>query len=103
MTSKEKRTRKYMQDMRHKKRLERVAKSWHGYPGVAIWVEEKYIGNGIYECVTKPYAKKLYVSSNCERYRYYKRHSNRKVRRTKTQIPHGNGYRKIFDYKWAID
>jgi hypothetical protein len=104
MTEKERRTKKYMQDIRHKKRLERMAHNCKAYPAAAFWVDEKYnVKNGKYEDIPKPYAKKMYLSSNCERYRYYKRYSNRKVRRTFSTIGRGNGYRKIFDYKWEID
>lgn len=42
-----------------------------------------------------------YVRSNsCGK--YYKRYSNRVVRRTK-EIYKGNQYRKVFDYWWTID
>lgn len=103
MTEKEKRTKKYMVDQRHKKRLEHRAKNWRGYPAVAIWVDEKYIGNDQREEVAKPYAKKLYLSSNCQRYRYFKNYSNRKVRRSAQSTRKGNSYRKTFDYKLEID
>lgn len=72
MESKEKRIYRYMKTQRHKKKIERRAKNWRGYTAVAIWVDEKYIGNGKYENVKKPYAKKIYLSSNCDRYKYYK-------------------------------
>lgn len=33
---------------------------------------------------------------------FYKRVSNKKVRRSKDIPPKGNGYRKVFDYWWTI-
>lgn len=39
--------------------------------------------------------------NGCER--YYKRHSNRKVRHYTSEIPKGSGYKRIFDYWWTID
>lgn len=104
MSDKEKRTKKYMQDQRHKKRLERVAKTFSNhYYAPAYWMDEKYLGNGEYEKIEKPYARKVYKSAGCERYRYYKKHSNRQVRRSKCSLPKGNWYRKIFDYAWEVD
>jgi len=34
--------------------------------------------------------------------KYWKRHSNRIVRRSKDSIPRGNQYRKYFDYWWTL-
>lgn len=34
---------------------------------------------------------------------FFKRVSNKKVRRSKEILPKGNSYRRIFDYWWAID
>lgn len=103
MSDKERRTRKYMQDQRQKKRLERAAKDWRGYPACAYWEEERYLGDGKYEKLKKPYAKKMYKSAGCKRYRYYKKLSNRQVRKSDCAIPNGNWYRKIFDYAWEVD
>lgn len=63
-----------------------------------------------------PYAKghwedDKYVLSSCIRHqqnsankRFFKRVSNKKVRRrVNIMMPKGNGYRRIFDYKWTID
>ena len=104
MTDKEKRTKKYMEDQRHKKRLERMAKfKAKGYPTGAIWVEERYIGDGKWETVEKPFAMRTNKSRHSTRYSYFKNYSNRAVRRSNQIIPKGNGYRKIFDYQWTVD
>lgn len=34
---------------------------------------------------------------------FFKRVSNKKVRRSKEILPKGNGYRRLFDYRWTID
>lgn len=104
MTDKEKRTRKYMQDQRHKKRLERLAKSEAcRYPAGAIWIDERYVGNGKYEPVEKPFAMRTNKSRHSTRYSYFKNYSNRAVRRNNQAMTKGNGYRKVFDYQWAVD
>jgi hypothetical protein len=41
-------------------------------------------------------------SYGCNRVRFYKKYSNRKVRRYKGEIGNGNHYRKIFDYWWTL-
>ena len=46
--------------------------------------------------------KRFYHSSNAQRFRYYKKHSNKIVRRYKGEIKNGNYYRKIFDYWWTV-
>lgn len=100
---KEKRTKKYMMDVRYKKRRERMAKELKHYCAPYYLMDEKYIGNGMWEIIPKPYIRKTYRSAGCSRYGYFKRHSNRMVRRYSGFIPKGNGYRKIFDYQWEID
>lgn len=35
--------------------------------------------------------------------RYYKKYSNKQVRKYNKEIKSGNSYRKIFDYWWTID
>jgi hypothetical protein len=100
MTDKEKRTKKYMADQRHRNRLKRAADERRN--NSAYWTDEEYFPDGHWEKTENSRAKKVYESSNCERYRYYKRISNRSVRRFGSYIPKGNWYRKIFDYSWAV-
>ena len=101
---KEQRTQKYMQDQRHKKRLERMAKiECHRYPEGVVWVEERYVGNGEYEKVKKPFAIKTNKSKHATRYRYFKNYSNRVIRRNNRVVPRGGSYKKEFDYKWTVD
>jgi hypothetical protein len=103
MTDKEKRTRKYMEDQRHKRRLERLAKSESSYPAGAVWIEEKCIGNDQWEQLEKPFAIRTHKSRHSIRYRYFKNVSNRKIRRNKQVVPKGGTYKKFFDYQWTVD
>jgi hypothetical protein len=51
----------------------------------------------------KPYYKRLYKSKHANSVSsYFKRYSNKKVRRYKNPISSGNTYRKIFDYWYEI-
>lgn len=104
MSDKEKRTKKYMEDQRHKKRLERMAKSeCQRYPAGVVMVEERYVGNGEYEPVDKPYAIKTNKSKHAMRYSYFKNYSNRMIRRNGKVLPKGGAYKKVFDYAWEVD
>ena len=102
MTDKERRRRKYANDLRYKKKLERQAKEIEYYPGPAYWVDERWV-DGEYVPLEKPYARKNYKSSHAQRFSYYKKYSNRKVRRDKmTHFSKGNGVHKIFDYWYTV-
>ena len=96
MTDKEKRTKKYMANQRHKRRLERLAKSEScRYPAGAVWVDEMLDENGDWVPRDKPFAMKTNKSRHSTRYSYFKNYSNRAVRRNKYYTSKGNGYRKI--------
>lgn len=43
-----------------------------------------------------------YVKRQKRSKRYWKKHSNRVVRRYQAEFPKGNGYNKLFDYWWTI-
>ena len=101
--TKEERTKKYMANQRHKKRLERMAKhECHRYPEGVTWVDERYDG-GEWVPIEKPYAIKTSKSSHATRYGYFKRYSNRVIRRNKKVCPRGSAYKKEFDYRWTVD
>lgn len=105
MLDKEKRTRKYMEDQRHKKRLERLAKNGSNrYPEGAYMVDERRDENGEWVPLEKPYAVKTNKSKHATRYRYFKNYSNRVIRRAKLDdIADGGSYKKMFDYWWTVD
>ena len=105
MLDKEKRTKRYMEDQRHKKRLERLAKSErHRCPAGAYMVDEMRDENGHLVPRNKPYAVRTNKSKNATRYKYFKNYSNRMIRRTKLDdIADGGMYKKMFDYWWTVD
>lgn len=52
----------------------------------------------------KPYYQRYYKGNHLgNRYRFYKKHSNKVVRRYKGDLNNGNYYRKVFDYWWTVD
>ena len=104
MIDKEKRTKKYMEDQRHKKRLERLAKSEsRGYPAGAYIIDEKLDENGDY-VPCEPYAVRTRKGGRASRYSYFKNYANRVIRRAKLDdIADGGSYKKVFDYWWTVD
>lgn len=104
MFEKEKRIKRYMTNQKHRKRLERRAKSERGkYANGAYFVYEKLNENGEY-IPCQPYAVKVHKGGRASRHRYFKNYSNRVIRRTKCwEVPKGNYYKKKFDFCWAVD
>jgi hypothetical protein len=50
-----------------------------------------------------PYYKRLYKGNHkTSPYRFYKKHSNRLVRKNQ-DVPNYSGYKKVFDYWWTVD
>ena len=88
---------------RKKKKLERMARTCKSYPGPAEIIDERYVDGELVK-IDKPYVRKIYKSSNAHRFSYFKRYSNKAVRRysKKAFVCSGNSYRKVFDYKWEI-
>ena len=104
MVNKEKRTKLYMQKERHKKRLERMAKvECKRYPAGVILVDERYVGDNKYEPLEKPFAIRANKSKNATRYKYFKKYSNKLIRRKNRALVKGSSYKKEFDYKWTVD
>lgn len=61
-----------------------------------------YIDYGVINGRWEMIGKYIKYNKNSNRQRFYKKHSNRIVR--KSDIPHkGNGYRRYFDYWWTMD
>lgn len=56
------------------------------------WMDGEYVRVGTY----------IKFSKNSNLQKFYKRYSNKVVRRCPHEIPNGNAYRKIFDYWWTI-
>lgn len=56
------------------------------------WVDGSYVEVGTH----------VQFSKNSNAQRYWKRQSNKKIRRYKENIPHGCHYKKLFPYLWKI-
>lgn len=98
--SKRKRRNKRERDQKHKNHLKFLAENIQYYPSPVIYIDEIYIeGEGWIDNL-KPYYKRCYRGNHKgNRYKFYKKYSNRCVRRYRGEIHNnGNHYRKIFDY-----
>ena len=60
-----------------------------------------YVDWGMENGQWKPVGKHIKYPKNSQRQRFYKRYSNRAVRRNELGQK-GNGYRKHFDYWWVL-
>lgn len=95
--SKKKRRNRLERHLRHQKRLKDLSKYCYEF----YYVDKTYVrGKGFIDN-PKPYYKRFYWGEN--RKRFYKKQSNKAVRRYKGEISKGNGYRKLYEYKWIID
>lgn len=56
------------------------------------WIDGNYVEVGTH----------VQFSKNSNAKRYWKRQSNKKIRRYKENIPHGCHYKKLFPYLWKI-
>lgn len=102
--SKQRKRNKRERDLKHKQQLKFLAKYVDYYPAPVIYTKEIWINGYGFIDNPKPYYKKLYRDNHKGgRYKYYKKYSNRQVRRYKGEL-HGKGnqYRKIFDYWWEV-
>lgn len=103
--SKQKRRNKRERDQKHKNHLKFLAENSQYYPSPVIFIDEIYVkGEGRINN-PKPYYKRCYRGNHKgSRYKFYKKYSNRYVRRYKGEIhSKGNQHRKIFDYWWTVD
>lgn len=83
---------------KYNNKLKRLYDSCRGYPSPVIkydWIN--------FEDVELPYYKRSYKGNHKgSRYKFYKKHSNKLVRRS-NYISNYGGYKKIFDYWWTVD
>lgn len=49
------------------------------------------------------YKRQYHSCRRSNRYKFYKKYSNRIVRRYKSDLKNGGNYRRCFDYWWTID
>lgn len=116
---------KYFRNLRYKQKLEKRYEE-NSYSGICFFTKEvdtrykreyknsrwyreekeKEKGHNYYLYFDRPEVKYTIHededSSYTKRKQYYKRYSNKKVRKTK-DIPNHKQYRKIFDLVWEID
>ena len=104
--SKQKKRNKRERDQKYKNHLKFLAENIQYYPSPAIYVDEIWVKGQGYIKNPKPYYKRLYHDNHSRGkglYKYYKKYSNRCVRRYKKEIHSGGAYKKIFDYWWTVD
>lgn len=100
-------------DAKHKQHLKYLEENCRHYPSPVMaadkngnWIPDKewYTKFPEYEVREFAYYKRLYrAKRKGNRYTYYKKYSNKRVRRYNGEIHKGNMYRKIFDYWWTVD
>ena len=69
----------------------------YGYKPYVGWVDWDWV-DGVWQ-QTGDHIK---YPKNSKKQAFYKRYTNKKVRRYKGEIPKGNQYRKHFDYWWTL-
>lgn len=88
--------RRYRREMSRKKRDERLnAMKYSCRPGIG-WTEW-----GEKDGVWQPIGEYVRLPRGSEKEKFFKRHSNKIVRRSKGNYS-GNQYRRLFDYWWTI-
>lgn len=101
--SKRKRRNKRERDLNHKNHIKFLAQTYPGYPPPAMPVNKNGFWN-FDDPVGTIYYKKIYRGNHKgNRYTYFKKHSNRCVRRYKEELHKGGSYKKVFDYWWTVN
>lgn len=97
-----KRQKKRNGQRKYKKHLKNLTENISGYPQPAMLVEEKWDKElEEYVKLDTPYYKRLYGTKS--RRKFYKKRSNKQVRRYKGEVQNGGFYKKIYDYQWDVD
>ena len=102
-SSKKKRRNKRERDLKYKNHVKYLAKNYPYYPPPAIPVDEDGCWNFDDPIGTVYYRRTYKGNHKRNKYTYYKKYSNRKVRRYKGEIHRGGSYKKVFDYWWTVD
>lgn len=103
--SKKKRRNKRERDSAYKAHLKRLHETCNGYPS-PVWYKTKgwVPGYGYVELST-PYYKRIYRGGGNKRGTpsdFFKKFSNRQVRRYNGELHNGGAYKKVFDYWWNV-
>jgi hypothetical protein len=94
------RGRKRERDLKYKnhlKKMEKYTQNWFYSP--IYYVDEYYVGRGRWVENPKPYYKRIYRG---KRSRYYKKQSNKKIRKYRNEIHKGSSYKKVYDFWWNL-
>ena len=103
--TKRKRRNKRERDLAYKHHLKILHQNCTGYPSPVWYKDEIYIRGYGYIENPKPYYKRLYRGSGNKRGNpsdFFKKFSNRQVRRYKGKLHSGGAYKKVVDYWWTI-
>lgn len=71
--------------------------------GNYIWNYSRFIDLDKHGLKIKYYKRLYRGKDNGDLFGFYKKYSNRVVRRYKKELPKGCGYKKCFDYWWVVD
>lgn len=100
--SKRRRKNKRERDQLYKQHLKWLAEHVDYYPVPVTYEDEIWVKGYGYIENPKPYYKRWYRDNHrCGRFKYYKKYSNRVVRRYTDVIRNGQ-YRKYFDYWYTV-
>lgn len=88
---------RYLKHQNNLKHLYKIAGGY--YPAPVGYMDEIWINGHGYVQNTKPYYKRLYRG---KRSKYFKRQSNRKIRRYKGDLHKGNMAHKLYDFWWGL-
>lgn len=103
--SKRKRKNRREKDLAYKRHLKTLHQNCTGYPSPVWYKDEIHIKGYGYIENPKPYYKRLYRGNGKKRGNpsgFFKKFSNRQVRRCKDGLHSGGSYKKVFDYWWTI-
>lgn len=97
---KKKRKNKRERDLKYKRRLKYLATYCNWHPSPAVYIDEIFIRGQGWVKSPKPYYKRIYRSKRSE---YFKKCSNKAIRRYKGELHNGWMCHKIFDFWWQYD
>jgi len=101
-----KRSTKQTRTLAYRNHLLFLANHVHRYPLPAYYKDSVFAGwkQGGWIPAPNPRYVRLYRGNHSgNAYKYYKKVANHSVRRYRKAILNGNGYRKLYDYWWAVD
>ena len=95
ISSKQKRRNKRERDLKYKNHLKKLHKDNLRYPDPVSYIEEKRTKDNELIKLSKPYYKRNYRGKSSK---YFKKKSNRKIRRFKGELHNGNQCHRLYDF-----